>query len=719
MFIINLCIVVSVKPEFRNHEGKDMKIFFVLLIFAANFLTPNTALSAVKSAAEAAANPTPAVKIDDKELQELYKEIPDLDDKEAIRKYLQKRLSVVTKADFSDEEAAVPTATSLISTDELKQKEKHTLSAYEQIYQDTLKRANQNGTLNEDVEIDGTFYRLKEEEKEYQPFVPDFPFVTIKLSDSREILAPAEEHIAYMLTSINIEPTGLLRLSEEFVFVSNNEGFPAGFFRILPKYAYSLNNKRRKLDLTLDSVTVNGETYPYKITEIGDYLHIEPETPLDLPSGVYTYRFNYLIDRAVWFYDDFDELYWDVTGRTIKNVIGSANAVAILPVGKTFMEQNAFVSTKEGVNPDRVTITTLTENSLGFADTEALGVGNDIHLFIRLEKGIIVPPDFAKKYMWYIHDYGASLFALLALIAIFVSYRISATQIRRNKDKTRVDLKKTPALFRLINTAKFDHIAFGAEILNLCAKNILELHNNNNCTVLIKKTDNLKKLTKAEQQIIRRLFPNEETSLPAAPESRLKLERAYKYLKKQTTGRFNLYKLQLNSLYLMFSLSMLVCGIIGAAAVAVNPVHTFWIITICTILMFICLIIFSHPFRRKYINYAVKTLMAAELLGIAGWMAIYTSNVYAVLIALSAGLIISYYRLFSRRTGLLRNKIKETEDYKSYLQKNIELTKSSRDFNAKIPYIFAFGLESKYQGVDSFALVNCLLQQLNPNSVKD
>ncbi len=696
-----------------------MKKFFAYFLFATAVLLPSAARSGIQSAAEAAANPVTPVRVHTEELKKLYKEIPDLNDKEAIRAYLKKRLALTTRADFTADEAATPQATSIVSTEELAQKEKSTLSAYERIYRDTMNRAGQEGTLNEDVEIDGTFYRLKETGTEYQPFVPDFPYVTIKLSDNREILAPAEEHIAYMLTSLNIEPTGLLRVSEEFVFVSNNEGFPTGFFRILPKYAYSLNNQRRKMDLTLDSVTINGENIPYKITEIGNYLHIEPEKPLDLPTGIYTYRFNYLIDRAVWFYDGFDELYWDVTGRTVKNVIGSANAVAILPVGKTFMEQNAFVSTKEGINPDRVTITTLTENSLGFADTEALGVGDDIHLFIRLEKGIIVPPDFAKKYMWFIHDYGASLFALLALIAIFVSYRISATQIRRNKDKTRVNLKKTPALFRLINASAFDRVSFGAELLNLCSKNILEVRAKGDSAVLIKKTDNLSKLTKTEQQTVRRLFPNQETSLPAAPESRLKLERAYKYLKTRTLARFNLYKLQLNGLYLLFSLSMLICGIIGASAVAVNPVHTFWIITVCTALMFVCLILFSHPFRRKYVNYAVKALMSAELLGIAGWMAIYTSNFYAVLIAVSTGLIISYYRLFSRRTGLLRNKIKETEDYKSYLQKNVELTQSSRDFNAKIPYIFAFGLDGKYQGVESFALINCLLQQLTPDLIKD
>lgn len=696
-----------------------MKKFFACLLCLTVTLLPNASHSGVRNAAEVSApvsyNPEKRIE----ELNKLYKEIPDLNNPEAVRRYIQKRLTITSPANLSPEELSSPSSTSIVSNEEIEEKQKSTLSAYERIYQESMKKAGKEGTLNENVEINGTFYRLKNENQELTPFVPDFPYVTVKLSDNREILAPAEEHIAYMLTTITIEPTGLLRVTEEFVFVSNNEGFPEGFFRILPKYAYSLNGIKRRLDLSLESVTVNGTQYPYKITEIGNFLHIEPKKPLDLPTGIYTYRFNYLIDRAVWFYDEFDELYWDITGRTIQNVIGSANAVIILPTGKNFMEQNAFVTTKEGANLERVTITTLAENSLGFADTEALAVGNDIHLLVRMEKGIIVAPDFAKKYLWFIHDYGAVFFALLALAAILVSYKISSTQLRHNQDKTRVLLKKTPALYRLINQNIFDKHSFGAEILNLCAKNILELRTKANSAVLFKKTDNLSSLSGTEQKFLKHLFPNTETTLEAAPEASLKLQRAYRTLKNRTMRTFEFYKFRLNGLYLLFSVSMLLCGIIGAAAIAVNPRHTFWVITICTLLITVNMCIFSHHFHRKYIDIAVKLLTGVEILGIGGWMAIYTSNLYAVIVILSVGTIISYYRLFSRRSGLLRGKIKETEDYKAYLQKNIELTQNSKDFNTKIPYIFAFGLESKYQGVEAFSLIDCLLQQLSIKQAKD
>lgn len=692
-----------------------MKNFFICLTFIASIFSFTPLHASIRNAAE----PAPALKPvtpeqRQKNFERLYKEIPNLNDADTLKAYLKKRLEIATPANIDPGEVTTPSSTNVTDPEKFKENQEAALSAYEKIYKESLEQAkDMNTTLNEDVALDGTFYRIKDNTPQDSRYVPDFPYVTIKLSESREIIAPAEEHIAYLLSNIKIEPTGLLKVTEEFVFVSNNEGFPHGFFRILPKYSYSRNGERRRLDFTLRSVTVNGEEYPYKVTEIGNHLHIEPKTPLDLPTGIYTYRFSYIIDRAVWFYDDFDELYWDITAKTLKNVVGSANAAVILPTGKTFLSQNAIASTKEGLKPSRVTITSLTDSSLGFADTEALAVGDDIHLFITLEKGTLLAPDFNKKYLWFIHDFGAELFALLALFAIFASYKVSLAQIRRNQDKTKAKIKKTPAIFRLINKNIYDKTSLGAEILNLCAKNILELNQKNNETLLIKKTDNLKKLAKPEQKLVNTLFPGTETVLPASPESCLKLARAYNFLRYQAYKQFHIYKLKLNIMYLAFSFGMLILGIAAAAAISFNPAHTFGVILCFTLLFFPCLTLFFAPVKKRFISLALKAAALSSSLSAAAMIAIYTSNFYAVLMALSAYLIIYYYRLFSRRSGLLRNKIKETEEYKSYLQKNPELNVSARDFVTKIPYIYAFEIDNKYKSIPEFILINNLLKELS------
>lgn len=684
-----------------------MKSFFYCLTAVSVLLLCQPAEAGVQSAAEPPSVQPVSQEQRINDLKRLYSELPDISKPEILKSYLRKRLQNAIQAQVSESEIATPSSTSIVNAKEIKAREEQTLSSYEKIYHDSMQKAGDtDNELNSDIRLEGTFYRYKEETKAPQtPFVPDFPYVTVKLSDNREILAPADEHLPYLLTTVRIEPTGLLRVTEEFVFISNNEGFPQGFFRILPKYNCSRYNKCRRTDITLEAVTVNGEEKPYKMSENGNYLYIEPVKPLELPTGIYTYRFKYTLDRVIWNYDNYDELTWDITARTLKNVVGSANAVIILPSNQTFLAQNAIASIAGETDYKRVTITSLAPNSLAFADTNALGVGDDIHLFVELEKGTLVPPDFSKKYQWFIHDYGANLFAILALLAILLAYRISLIQIRRQQDKTSVYLKRTPSLFRLLNANVFDARSLLSEILNLCEKNILELRRQEKSSLLIKKTDNLKKLSLIEQKIITALFPGQETALPALPESQLKLERAYKKLRFFVYKQYHLFKLKLNLPYIVFSILMLTCGIIGTAALAVSPAATFWTVWIFTLLFFPCIGLLSISFHHKLVNGVVKFAVALLILVIAGIIGIYTSNFYAVLMFLSVYTITAYYRYFSRRSGLLRNKIKETEDYKLYLQKNPELAKTGRDFNVRCPYILAFALEDKYPDVLEFSLI--------------
>ena len=692
-----------------------MKKFFACILLAVLCFVTTESYASVISAAEGA----PAPKFNKKnreDMDRLYKELPDINDKEALAAYVKKRLKIVQHANMTEEEATRPGSISLIDTNKLQQNEQDTLTAYEKIYNESLRKASETGTLNENTELTGTFFRPITEPDDADRFVPDFPYINIKLSDKREIMAPAEEHIAYLLSTLKIEPNGLLKVTEEFVFVSNNINFPEGFFRILPKYTYSRSNSKRRIDLTLTSVTVNDEEVPYKVTEIGNFLYIEPTQPLNLPTGVYTYRFNYLIDRAVWYYDNFDELYWGLTARTLPNVVGSANAVATLPASDEFLAQNAIVSTRNGIFPERVTITNLSKNTLAFADTEALGTGDEVHLFLTLPKGTLLAPDLLTRYLWLIQDHGATLFALLALLAIILSYRISLKQIRRNQDKTNAVIKKTPSLFRLINTGVYDKRSLLAEILNLVEKNIIALEEINGETSLIKKTDNISKLTKTEQQLMKKLFPATETTLPASAASTLKLERAYKFLARRIYKDYALYLLKLNRYYLSFSFAMLFCGMLGASAIAVNPTHTFGVIFVCTLLILPYFYLMIHTFKKKPLNLCIKVLSFFSILGIAGWMSIYTSNLYAAVIIATIYVISYYHRLFCRRNGLLRNKVKETEEYKSYLQKNTELAVSARDFATKVPYIYAFELENKFKTVEIFNKINRFTAFINPKT---
>ncbi len=684
-----------------------MKKFFTYIFLFTTLVTPHHANSSVDSIASPRSKPLISPQKREQDLINLYKEIPDINDKEALKKYLIKRLEKVTKANIKSDELGNPGSTSIVENEE---KNKKTISAYDKIYQENMKKAKKTDTINNDLEIQGKFYR--EVIQEPKKFIPDFPYVTVKLSDTKEILAPAEEHIAYLLTTINIESIGLIRVTEEFIFISNNEGFPYGFFRILPKYTYSRANKKRRLDFTLDKVTINDKEYQYKVTEIGNHLHIEPKTPINLPTGIYTYRFEYIIDRTIWNYDKFDEFYWDITGKTIKNVIGSANAVVTIPNGNQFLGQNVIASTQDGFNDNRVTMTFLDDRSIGFADTQALGVGEDIHLLLTLDKNTIIPPSLTKRFLYIIQDFGIEIFGLLALIAIFLAYKISLQQVYKNQDKTNVKITKTPSFCRLLNINNQDKHSLGAEILNLYSKNIIDIINKDDEVIAAKKTDDISKLSSQEKNLLKILFPSSETTFSSSKASLLKLKRAYNYIHKDNLTRYILLKLRFNLPYILFSLSMLIFGFIGSSQISINPKHTFLVILVCSTLITPYILLYFVNFKKKWLNILTKIISVLSIFVIALWLSIYTSKLYAIITITSLITIIKYYQLFSKRNGLLRNKIKETQDHKTYLQKNTELQSSLKDFTSKVPYIYAYGLENKYQNVKIFSQIDYLLKEL-------
>ena len=406
----------------------------------------------------------------------------------------------------------------------------------------------------------------------------------------------------------------------------------------------------------------------------------------------------------------YDEFYWDITGKTIKNVIGSANALVILPKNKTFLAQNAIASTHNGFDYERVTINSLDKNSLGFADTEALGVGEDIHLLIALDKSTLLPPTLTQKYFWFIQDFGAELFAILAFLAIFFGYKISFKQIHKNIDKTKATIKKSPSIWRMLNKNVFDNHSLGSEILNLYAKNILDIAQKDDVVTLIKKTDNLKKLNKTEIKLLSHLFPTTETTLNSTKESSLKLKRAYNYLKQSTIKDILWYKLKLNKFYLIFSFLMLTLGILSASMLSINPYHTFGVVFISTLISTPLVILLIKTFKNRTLNILVKLFSFILIIITASLVSIYTSTPYSAIIIFTIYIIFYYNKLFSRRSGLMRSKIKETEDYKTYLQKNTELTVEARDFVSKIPYIYAFDIESKYPQTPIFTQITQLMK---------
>ncbi len=521
--------------------------------------------------------------------------------------------------------------------------------------------------------------------------------VNITLPGGKQIVAPAAEHIPYLFTSIKILPTGLIQIEENITLIANNQKLKNGLIKILPKFSISRSKVKKKLDIELLSVSINDSKVPHILEEIGDKIYIKPQEKYNLNPGVYNYKFSYILDRKLWYYDDFTELYWDITGGYLNLVITSVNAVISVPEGKNFLSQTVFVGNNKNLSTNRAIITALAPNALGFSSTTPILPGESIHTLVSVDKNSLLPPDINRKILWLITDYGDIMFALFGFLTVLLSYFISWKHIKNNKSKMSASFKNSAYSARYFLKNLFDKKSFVAFLIELYRKQYIDIKQQENTLLLIKKTDNLSRLSKGEKKTLDHLFYGKDSVIRISNINNLKFHRAYNELKKSIDKNIKILNLKLNLSYLFFSIGMLIVSEIAIAILGINTLQTLIILlsSSSTIAFYIYMI--RRKFNSKILGYIIKFFGVIFIIFGILMMSIYIHLISAILIMITIYVIFKYSSLFGTKNGLIKNKILETQKLKSYLQDNVQLVSISKDFATHQANIYAFELNNLYE----------------------
>lgn len=106
--------------------------------------------------------------------------------------------------------------------------------------------------------------------------------------------------------------------------------------RHFDKYVYDNRGHAQKIEFILSQVTVNDVEVPYLTEEFGNEIILKSKYPQELDAGVYTYKFNYLVNYGLQIAQNNVVMNWHLTGQPLNAFITSANAIVTLPSGQTF-----------------------------------------------------------------------------------------------------------------------------------------------------------------------------------------------------------------------------------------------------------------------------------------------------------------------------------------------------------------------------------------------
>lgn len=513
-------------------------------------------------------------------------------------------------------------------------------------------------------------------------------------------LVPAKEHIPYFFSRIDLLTDGLIQVTDTIIIVANGQKLKQGVIRAFPKYVYTRMGVRQKVDLNLLEVTVNNTPVSYKIIDRNNYIFLEPAQDNELAPGVYEYKFNYTLDNQIFQYDEFDEFYWNLTGSVWNMVIARAGAVIIMPPLTKPLGQSALSGYPGMWSEDAVLITQEQDNILGFVSQMPLFIGQGLQMIMSIPKGAISNISFTKKFLRFINSYGDIIFASLGLIAIVVSYFLSWRYIRRNKNRKISGLHKESPLLRYLAKGIIDKKSFGAFLLDLYRKNIIDIEENDNNVLLVKKTDNLKSLSKEERRAMNNLFTGNEAILNINSYSSLKIKRAMTIIDKAIRKKIKLLSLKLNIGYLLFSVGMLLISEFFIAVLSHAVWYNFLFMLAGTIIFALIIWLIKTKFKNKWKNWLAKTLGLLTLLATMFIMLSAVSPVTVLILLIIVYTIFEYSKLYAQRGGLLGTSVKEAQEYQQLLIRKSKDINNGREFLNNQAAVFALDVEEYYPETD-------------------
>jgi uncharacterized membrane protein len=330
-------------------------------------------------------------------------------------------------------------------------------------------------------------------------------FIFLGIFFSQQVLA--QEKIDNFDVTIKINSDASLELREriEYDFGSTQRH---GIFRDIPiKYQTASGN----LNLSISDIYVidqNGNPYQFDESFPGQNIQIKIGDPDKFVSGKKIYVINYKIKRAVNYFNDHDELYWNVTGNQWPVPIENSSAKVILPqkIKKDEIQAACFAGSL-GEKTPCLDIAYESDadnliNVINFKQPKSLTKNQGLTIVIGFPKGVLTKPSLAKNILNIIAD---NWIVVLPIITFFVMLYLWYSRGRDPKGRGTIIPQYdppdnlTPAEIGVLIDEKINPKDISSEIIYLATKGYIKITRIKNENLIFKQEDYLlEKLKEAD-----------------------------------------------------------------------------------------------------------------------------------------------------------------------------------------------------------------------------
>jgi uncharacterized membrane protein YgcG len=213
----------------------------------------------------------------------------------------------------------------------------------------------------------------------------------------------AEEVFSSYHSAIDVAKSGTLTVTETITANVEGDRIKRGIYRDFPLTFIDGRGRSARVEFKLVSVERDGNEESYRTEGIDGGIRIYTgDADVFLPAGEHIFQFVYETARQIRFFDDHDELYWNVTGTEWAFPIEEASATITLPEGVRTQALDVFTGRYGATDKNARALED--GDRLVFTTTRRLEPGEGLTIAVKMPKGSIDPPSASQENIWWVQD---------------------------------------------------------------------------------------------------------------------------------------------------------------------------------------------------------------------------------------------------------------------------------------------------------------------------
>ena len=284
------------------------------------------------------------------------------------------------------------------------------------------------------------------------------------------------EQINSFDVDLYVPDSGTLSVEENIEYMFQDI-YRHGIIRRIP-YKYSKGQHNYDLRIRVLGVTdLAGDAYEYSVYKERGYLVIKIGDPDRKITGIHTYRISYSVRRAITRFDDYDELYWNVTGTEWEVPIESASASIYFESIEPPDLKTVCFTGRFGSKESNCTIESRTQG-VAIKSAGPLNTGEGLTVAVAFPKGVVRGPSRLQEWLWFLRDntvYTVPFITLVLLLGVWHKYGRDPYKNKPIAVRYEPPRDLTPAEAGALFDERADMIDLTSTVIDLAVKGYLKI----------------------------------------------------------------------------------------------------------------------------------------------------------------------------------------------------------------------------------------------------